>query len=911
MSDMAPEICVAALESEPRRVILHLRDAGGGLHAWSLPNRGGDLDKDRALREFIQACGEARLACFHAEELSKHLSRPEVLPLARRLLGRLEDMREQAMIWLPLEPEYSLEALVPRITEAGLPEVLARTVEVLALVERAVSAADPYLLEAMAPVLATESAFARVPWPPGAAVSANVLQLAKALPAVPERRKRDGRNDDIPGDIRDIAIDMLSPGGMLEQVHPSYEHRQGQVDMAAEVADAMRDSRFLVVEAGTGVGKSLAYLIPAILCARREDQPVVISTNTRNLQEQLIDKDLPLLHEALPIDFEAALLKGRGNYPCLRALMTFASDAANSLMRGERLAAAYVMSWLVASEGGDVAELSPHALELVPEISRAVDRVRSQADSCIGRTCSHFNYCPVQVARAWARRADIIVSNHALTLEDTKAPILPKYTRLVIDEAQNLENVATDNLSLEFSSYGANRLMRSMVEEPSGFVPTARRRLEEQEDSPRRQAALDALELVKPAVSLFEDAVGQFGELLFEFCFIASTDQRARDRATVRLVDEVFAADEWLEVLGLGDTAIEAGAELVARLEAFSVALADLDVSATPGSEGLKTDAEAVRMRVAEAMRTLHTVLHAPGDHVRYVVWAEAWTGRRGDSWSLQAAPVDVGPVLEEALYSTKETIVFTSATMTVDGAFSYFRQRIGLNEHHEKLVEVSVPSPFDLTEQLLLCIPQDMPDPSDAAYNQAIIDALGQICQVTEGGTLALFTARNRMIQAFEALEDDLRSSDMTPLCQDVSGPRSALLERLKADPRAVLFGLKSFWEGVDVPGRALRCVVITKLPFAVPNDPIIQARQEDAARRGLDPMNEYYIPEAIVGFKQGFGRLIRTQTDTGVVFVLDRRVLTKWYGRRFFQSIQRCELAREPLEDCLARAAGWLGKR
>jgi Rad3-related DNA helicase len=321
----------------------------------------------------------------------------------------------------------------------------------------------------------------------------------------------------------------------------------------------------------------------------------------------------------------------------------------------------------------------------------------------------------------------------------------------------------------------------------------------------------------------------------------------------------------------------------------------------------LDADAESVRVRVATGLEALAAILE-PERSQGYVTWSEAWHTRSGNSWCLKAAPIDVSEVLDDALLSHKEAVVFTSATLTVEGAFAYYRQRTGLNQHADKLIEMMVPSPFDLTQQLLLCVPSDMPEPSQPGYDMAVVDALGQICEVTRGGTLVLFTARSRMQQAYAALKERLEEQGLTALCQDLSGPRWALLERLKLDPAAVLFGLKSFWEGVDVPGDALRCVVIAKLPFGVPSDPILQAREEHVRAHGLNPIDDYYLPEAILAFKQGFGRLIRSASDTGVVFVLDRRILTRPYGRRFFRSIQRCELSREPLATCLRQAAGWL---
>jgi Rad3-related DNA helicase len=680
--------------------------------------------------------------------------------------------------------------------------------------------------------------------------------------------------------------------------------------MARRVAEVLQEEGFLLAEAGTGIGKSLAYLVPAALWSRRELAPVVISTNTRNLQAQLMEKDLPLLMQALPFPFEAALLKGRGNYPCVRTLVSACTDAAGSLFRSERLAAAFLISWLVQTPGGDLEELESAAFDEMEALPTLLGRVRSQGDACAGALCSYKDCCPVDLARARAREADLIVVNHALMLAESKSPVLPEYSRLVVDEAHNLEAVATDALALEFSSAGAAQLLRALVGGPGNLADLLRRRLADMPHDPLHELVARLLEGLAQKVEALHHATDAMGGLLYDFTFDHNEGRGEADRATLRLTDAVRETEEWAEVAQAGVAALSDGLALHTVMVELTRSLKELCKGARPGVEGLDADAEAVRLRVSTSMEALATILQ-PENTQGYVTWSEAWRTRGVESWCLRAAPIDVSRVLDEALLAHKDAMVFTSATLTVDGAFSYYRQRTGLNQHADKLAEMMAPSPFDLTEQLLLCVPSDMPDPSQAGYNEAVVEALGQICEVTGGGTLALFTARSRMQQAFAALKDKLADEGMTPLCQDLSGPRWELLERLKADPTAVLFGLKSFWEGVDVPGDALRCVVIAKLPFGVPSDPIIQARQEHARTQGLNPMEDYYLPEAILAFKQGFGRLIRTVTDTGVVFVLDRRIITRGYGRRFFRSIQRCELSRESLAQCLAQAAGWLGRR
>jgi len=878
---------------------------------WSFPARGGETKVTEALRAFLAYCEDLPIATLDAEPIAELLSRPEVLALAAPQLRTMRDLSLLSRVLLPLEEVAGRSARAKKGKGSEVSEDLQGLQRLHERILVAFSEASPDLLAVLQALLSAHPSFEWLPWPEERTDGASVLRLSAALPGRPPNRAREATTEHVHGDLAKVAEDILCPTGPVASLLSGYEHREGQVQMAVEVARALRDEQVLLVEAGTGVGKSLAYLVPAILWARDAGEPVVVSTNTKNLQEQLVRKDLPLLQEALPVGFEAALLKGRSNYPCVRAMITHLVDATQSLFRDTCLAAGFLASWLAQSYTGDIEDIPASAYTHLPELQDLVAHIRSQGDACLGQACSHNARCPVERARGFARRADVVVANHALTFADSRGTVLPKYSRLIFDEAQNVEAVATDGLSLECSSYGFNQLGRALHSDPSSFTGLMARRLDEFGEADGVAQAREALEQLPPVVDELLGAVQAFGDAVSEFCFSSRSDRQGDgERASVRLTNLARLQPGWEQCVSLGAAAIERAQEIRSVVSVFSSLLGEIDKSARPSSEGIDADAQAMLARVEAAIEALATVLTPEDDNPQYVTWAEVSRARRGPSWKLQAAPVDVGPVLEQAVYRERASIIFASATMTLEGDFRYFRQRVGLDTQQERLVEAKVPSPFKLTEQLLLCVPTDMPDPSDWAYNDASVDALRKICEVAKGGTLALFTARTRMQRAFDELEDDLLDMGLNPLCQDVSGPRTALLNELREDPSTVLFGLKSFWEGVDVPGRALRCVVICKLPFAVPTDPIVEARQEDAQRKGLNPMQDYYIPEAIMAFKQGFGRLIRTSTDMGTVFVLDRRILTKPYGSRFFRSIQRCGLAREPLTDCLTQAAEWLAR-
>ncbi|MBM3477374.1 MAG: hypothetical protein FJX75_29240, partial [Armatimonadetes bacterium] len=700
----------------------------------------------------------------------------------------------------------------------------------------------------------------------------------------------------------------LMPEGTVAAAHPAYEHRPGQIDMARAVAGAFERKEFLLVEAGTGTGKSLAYLIPAITFARSTGAPVIVSTNTKNLQDQLVERDIPLAGRALGIEFSAELLKGRSNYICPRLLASAAERIQESVFRDDRLALGHLIAWAAQAPVADLDNLSPGALDVAPALRSTVALVRARSEICSGRKCAYYQSCPVEVSRGRAQTADVVVVNHALLLASAGTTVLPEHEHVIIDEAHNLEDVATDQLGREVTDSSVRALLRLLAGEGQRALHERVAEWLASVEIAERQPVADCCALFPEVVAKLEYALEDLAAAVLHFIDRAASLDRGADRASIRLTPEARASLHWqpvVEALPPVAAAIEATQTL---LTIFLHAIESSGKELSDTAAALELDIGQPAMLLSELRTSLATVIEGEANR-DFVCWVASWLTRRGEpGWGLRAAPIDVGPALEEALYEGLSTVVMTSATLTVEDSFDYVRQRLGLDSQSERLLQLAVPSPFDFESQLLICIPSDLPLPGERGFEEACREAIHGAALAARGGTLCLFTSRDTMTKAFEQLRPRLEAEGLTPLCQDLAASRTAALEALRDDPTAVLFGVKSFWEGVDVPGEALRCLVVVKLPFAVPSDPIVQARQERVEERGLNGYDEYYVPNAVIGLRQGIGRLIRTKSDRGVVFVLDRRILLRRYGQRFLQSIPSCRTQRGPLRACLEQARAML---
>ncbi len=909
-----------------QQVYLHLCSDGAGVRIatvgaveaaveWTATARPQEIDD--ALVELVRRLETRTVLAWDYQMPASLLSRDGVAEATASLRARLHDVLAAALIVTPGLRDYSLSAVTRALgvaDEDEVPELIddprlgAELCHAVAVeVSEQLPRLPPGVMALVRELVGADAEFAWLPWErvEMPALDGGALEMLLAgRPVMPQARRRERITLDEP--LPEMAARLLEAAGPVAAALARYEHRPGQIEMAEAVGEALLDGELMMVEAGTGVGKSLAYLVPAILWALTNAEPVIVSTNTKNLQEQLLNKDLPLLAGCLDMDFRSALLKGRSNYVCVRRFMNAIRDVIGSMMPDDRRAAAYLVSWFAESESCDLDLMPPEAMRVFRGLGQLIDRVRSDRASCLGPSCQYARRCPMRVARATARNSDIVVSNHALTLADTRFDVLPTSSRIIFDEAHNLEAVATDQLGHEVSNFsfqemrrtfGGDGRRRGLADGLADYLAGAdpHRAGEISEARQRLLVALDGLA-----------AVGEgLGGAVIDLC-VALDPEAGTGRARVRLGPQVYASPQWQQV----GEAVEDARRI---LDTAEDALGEIAEALGEGAErrspesDLALEAAGARAAVVELCSALGTLMDDEAG-AGYVLWAETVRRRWGEFWRLCAAPIDVGPALQRAVYDQHSAVVMTSATLTVDGTFEYMRQRLGLFDGETQVREEIVPSPFSYPEQLLMCVPADIPTRGEHGRSEALIEALLEIAQVAMGGVLLLFTSRNQMERVFDETWQRLVAMGLSPVCQHRSGPRTWLLQQLRERDNTVLFGLKSFWEGVDVPGQALRCVVIVKLPFAVPTDPIVEARCELAASRGLDGGYDYYIPEAILGFKQGTGRLVRSTTDQGVVFVLDNRLLTRSYGRRFFASIPDCRYQVGDFDECLREADRWL---
>ncbi|HSQ00823.1 MAG TPA: helicase C-terminal domain-containing protein [Candidatus Dormibacteraeota bacterium] len=693
------------------------------------------------------------------------------------------------------------------------------------------------------------------------------------------------------------AAALLSPDGAVGAALDGFEERPQQLAMLRAVSTAFNDDGILSVEAGTGTGKSLAYLVPAILWSRANQQRVVISTHTINLQEQLVQKDLPLLTQRAGLEARVALVKGRGNYLCKRKAAQAEAQPAQ-LVEDELLGELrQVLEWAKQTGDGSLADL---AVRPRPEVW---EQVVSENDNCLRARCPFYSTCFFYSARRTAAAADIVVVNHHLLMADlalraevgdyTQSGVLPPSGRVIIDEAHHLEDVATSyfgaQVSLAMIERACGRL-QSRRQPGKGILPALALALDAVDDPGDAPIATGAAHwidtrLLAACPSIVAEAADCFEAL--RVAFDALPERRGDERVgKLRVTEAVRDLAFWREL-------IERTGRLTTALDAFAgdfegvlERIARLSEEVAPQIRYLGTELAAIGGRLRGLAETLVAFVEEDRGHCAWIERRERANGVV--TLSLHRAPIAVAAQLAAALFDPFATAVLTSATLTVDGRFDFLHQRVGVERVRlpERVESLRVASPFDFDRQALLVVPADLPEPNAAGHDAASHAAMRRILAATRGGTFLLFTSYGALNRAWFELANELRAGGYLPLRQGELS-RQVLLRRFVADPRAVLFATDSFWEGVDVRGDALRCVVITRLPFRVPTEPLEEARVEAIAARGGDPFAEHALPQAAIKLQQGFGRLIRSRTDRGCVVILDSRIARKRYGQVFFASL------------------------
>jgi ATP-dependent DNA helicase DinG len=639
--------------------------------------------------------------------------------------------------------------------------------------------------------------------------------------------------------------EIFGESGIIAKFHDEYEYRDGQIKMSEAVLRAFEEKKHLIVEAGTGTGKTLAYLVPAIAYALKKGQKVIISTGTKALQEQLMEKDIPFLQKVMPKKFKAAYMKGRGNYACLQRIKKAETqpileslDEFDSFQKVSR--------WSRDSESGDKAELTD-----LPENLSYWKDINAKSETCIGQKCADFDNCFVTRMRVKATEADIVIVNHHLFFADLNirgnefGKVLPDYSAVIFDEAHLIEDVASEYFGFQVSTYQLDELVKDV-----GRLPIT-------------DVALDkTLTKICGRIMTYSDA--------FWSRFVAGRGQDGR----FPLLPNSFAQETRngeIQPTPLG----EAYFALENELQRLENTLANIKSD--------EPEFESVLRRARQIRFDLDFIVSQAEKNFVY------WLERRGRGMFLRSSPIDVSGLLKDKLFDKVGTAVLTSATLSSNGKFNFIKDRLGLDA--QKTATLLAPSSYDYHKQSIIYLPKAMPEPRSPDFTQMAANEIVKILNVTKGRAFVLATSNSSMNALYELVSMRVNY----PCFVQGTMSKTGLLERFKGTENAVLFATSSFWQGVDVRGEQLSCVIIDKLPFAVPSDPIVAARTKFIDENGGSSFFEYSVPNAVITLKQGVGRLIRSATDKGVIAILDSRLRTKGYGKDFLNSLPKCKITTE----------------
>jgi ATP-dependent DNA helicase DinG len=682
-----------------------------------------------------------------------------------------------------------------------------------------------------------------------------------------------------------------------------YEIRESQQKMAALVDEALHTNQHLVIEAGTGVGKSLGYLIPGVRFAKEMDRPLVVSTHTVQLQQQLLERDVPLLKKIMPFDFTATLLKGRNHYLCLRKFEHTLQDHHEDNY-DMNFTKAQLIIWLTETEQGDVEELS-----MASGGKLFWNTVKSDANSCLNHRCPWFSRCYYHKQRRRAHESDLVITNHALLFTDLKSDsqLLPSYREAVLDEAHHVEEVVSDHFGKETDYFSFLKLLDRLASTEGEGMMNTLRELSDLLEVPKYEAHLSKWD------SLFMDVKNELDDLfklIKTICITKAKSSRSAEltKLTLRYTLEDIESTRWEPVLEMEERARQLISDLVKPVKRLLKSFDQFEEHLTVKQKGFLVDLEGLLNDLQDEAADLHHLLSCPLSQEVY--WMEAESKGPRHAVTLFAKPVEIDHILADEFFGKKNSVVLTSATMSVKKSFRYMSERLGLLDFGP--LNAQLPSPFQYEQQAKLMVPTDIPlinEVDQKTFVNKISSSLYEIAKVTKGRMLVLFTSYEMLKETHTAFKELMTQEEFVLIAQGVdSGSRARLTKNFQRFDNSILFGTNSFWEGIDIPGDDLSCLVIIRLPFTPPDQPVMAAKSEKLKAEGGNPFYDLSLPQAIIRFKQGFGRLVRSSRDKGAVFVFDRRMIETRYGKSFIQSLPKLPVSIKPVNELVDELRDWM---
>ncbi len=729
---------------------------------------------------------------------------------------------------------------------------------------------------------------------------------------------------------------ILGAKGSISKEIDDYEFREEQISMLEKCAEAFNNDLISLIEAGTGVGKSLAYLIPAIFWAVKNKERIIISTNTINLQEQLLYKDIPLLEKSLNNPFKSVLIKGRSNYLCLRKLELAKTNTLQIYDEKNINTLEVILEWAENTKDGTKSDLG-----FIPE-DNVWEMIQAEAESCPRLKCPHYEKCFFYLARRTAAKADIVIANHHLVMADlairletqnySATSVLPPSKRIIFDEAHNLEDVGTSYFSIQVTKLGLERMLLkffSRKAEKTGLLPCFENLLNIFLSKIPNNAALKDIHdfLYNNIYPLCENiyvSIGmEWANMIYSFTDFCQSEKKfdEGDSIKLRVTDKMLETEFWQ--IEIKDRLIKLSKSLlnfISETDSLLKKVANLPQYIRDKIWNISIEIRGFLIKMEVAASKIISFINLEKGYCR---WFDYSPSRRGREPILRccAGPIYLSENMKKAVFDVNSSIILTSATLTVNNSFSYLKKQIGLDEYSpweskkkqeaaadEKadsqkikyISEIKLDSPFDYKNNVIIAIPHDLPEPSEKDFTDYISDLIVQACEYSKGGSLILFTSYVMMNKVYDQTKETLNSLGIKTFLQGQE-QRHILLKNFRKNISSVLFATASFWEGVDVKGESLHLLILVRLPFRVPSEPILLARAEEIQKQGGDPFMEMDLPAAVTKFRQGFGRLIRSKTDRGAVLVFDKRIITKNYGKSFLNSIPKCNILSSDSEDVI----------